>query len=279
MGGGLASLAGGSGSWGLGGRVFCSRSPSACGQGHGQGHGLLGRVFLLSLPFGLRAGARAGARARVFSGARHRARSPSACGQGHGHGVSSGALGSEATGLGDPAEVGPYLGTHGGVDETCMNYQAKNLYEDFKCDAIGVCRNCEPKRGCYAMGSPVGKNNFTRYYAAEWGRINSTDVGANAKQMVAEIGVRGPISGSICVTPEFEAYTGGVFEDTTGCTSLDHSISIAGYGHDATSGKDYWIIRNSWGTYWGEQGWARNVRGTNNLGIETTAEWITPLVQ
>ena len=56
---------------------------------------------------------------------------------------------------------------------------------------------------------------------------------------------------------------------------LGHSISIAGYGTDA-AGKDYWIIRNSWGTYWGEQGWARIARGTNNLGIEITSEWSTP---
>jgi cathepsin X len=128
------------------------------------------------------------------------------------------------------------------------------------------------------MGSPAGENNFTRYFVEEYGRINSTDPAANAKQMVAEIGARGPISGSICVTPAFEAYTGGIFEDTTGCKSLDHSISIAGYGTDAASGKDYWIVRNSWGTYWGEQGWARVLRGSNNLGIEITAEWTTPMI-
>ena len=181
---------------------------------------------------------------------------------------------------GDPAEVAPFIAEHGAVHETCQNYQAKNLYKDFKCDAIGVCRNCgHGGEGCHAMGVTAGVNNFTKYHVAEWGRINSTDAKANAKAMVAEIGARGPISGSICVTPAFEAYTGGIFEDTTGCTSLDHSISIAGYGHDDASGKDYWVIRNSWGTYWGEDGWARIVRGTNNLGIEITAEWTTPLVQ
>ena len=181
---------------------------------------------------------------------------------------------------GDPADVGPFLGSHGGVDETCQNYQAKNLYPDFKCPAEGVCVNCEPgRKGCHAMGQPALQNNFTKYYTEEWGRINSTDVAANAKQMLAEIGGRGPISGSICVTPEFEAYTGGIFEDMTGCTSLDHSISIAGYGTDAATGKDYWVVRNSWGTYWGEDGRFRLVRGVNNLGIEITAEWSTPKLE
>ena len=74
----------------------------------------------------------------------------------------------------------------------------------------------------------------------------------------------------------FEQYSGGIFQDTTGCTTLDHSISIAGYGHDLASGKDYWIGRNSWGTYWGEEGWFRLVRGSNNLGVEAACTWMTP---
>ena len=179
---------------------------------------------------------------------------------------------------GDPAEVAPFLAAQGGVHETCQNYQAKNLYNDFKCDARGVCLNCAPGKGCFAMGAPARQNNFTRYFVEEWGRINSTDYKANAKQMVAEIAARGPISGSICVTPEFEAYKGGIFEDKTGCVTLDHSISIAGYGTDPETGKDYWIGRNSWGRYWGEDGWFRLARGSNNLGIEITSEWSTPKV-
>ena len=79
----------------------------------------------------------------------------------------------------------------------------------------------------------------------------------------------------MCVTPQFESYTGGIFVDKTGCTSMDHEISITGYGTDAELG-DYWIGRNSWGTYWGEKGWFRLKRGSNNLGIETDCVWATP---
>ena len=181
---------------------------------------------------------------------------------------------------GDPSEVGPYLHKNGIVHETCQNYQAKNLYKDFKCDAMGVCQNCkpsnngDPKKNCFPMGAPANENNFTKYYVDEHGRINSTDYAANAKQMVAEIGARGPIHCAVCVTPAFEKYSGGIFEDTTNCTTLDHSISIAGYGTE--NGKDYWIGRNSWGTYWGEDGWFRLARGTNNLGVAKDCGWMTP---
>jgi len=176
---------------------------------------------------------------------------------------------------GDPSDVYPFLAAEGGVHETCQNYQAKNLYKDFKCDPIGVCKNCDPTKGCFPMGSPAGENNFTRNHPEEWGRINSTETLKNHNAMVAEIGARGPIACALCVTPEFEAYSGGIFKDTTNCTELDHEISIAGYGTDPVHG-DYWIGRNSWGTYWGEKGWFRLARGTNNLGVEKDCVWATP---
>jgi len=92
--------------------------------------------------------------------------------------------------------------------------------------------------------------------------------------MIKEITARGPIVCGVCVTPDFEAYTGGVFVDKTNCTSLDHAVAVSGYGTD--SGTPYWIVRNSWGTYWGEQGWFRIVRGTGDLGITATCNYGVP---
>ena len=75
-------------------------------------------------------------------------------------------------------------------------------------------------------------------------------------------------------TSQYECMHVGIFNDQTNCTTLDHSISIAGYGTE--NGVDYWIGRNSWGTYWGEDGWFRLKRGTNNLGVEKDCAWSTP---
>jgi cathepsin X len=176
---------------------------------------------------------------------------------------------------GDPRDVYPYIKENGAVHETCQNYQAKNLYPDFKCDAMGICKNCDhgaPK--CHAMGQPAGENNFTKYFVEEYGVIEGNNTKANHDAMIAEIGLRGPIGCGVCVTPEFENYKGGIFKDASGCTSIDHEISIAGYGSEG--GVDYWIGRNSWGTYWGEKGWFRIARGINNLGVEQMCQWATP---
>jgi cathepsin X len=86
--------------------------------------------------------------------------------------------------------------------------------------------------------------------------------------MMNEIYQRGPITCAMAVTQAFVNYTGGIFVDTTGRTNLDHDISIVGFGVD-TNGTKYWIGRNSWGSYWGEKGFFRIIRGVNNLNIES----------
>eukprot|EP00937_MAST-01D_sp_MAST-1D-sp2_P006323 g6323.t1 len=174
--------------------------------------------------------------------------------------------GSQSCEGGDPTAVYPYIHDVGAVDETCQNYQAKDLGD---CQAEHVCINCDPDKGCYPMGAPAGKNNYTTYRISEYGEV------AGADKMVAEVGARGPIACSICVTEELEQYTGGVFKDTSGCTQHMHTIAVSGYGTDATDG-DYWLVRNSWGTYWGERGWFRIARGSNNLGIESRCVWAVP---
>lgn len=60
-------------------------------------------------------------------------------------------------------------------------------------------------------------------------------------------------------------YTSGIFNDPTGDKDLDHDISITGWGQE--NGTKFWIVRNSWGSYWGENGNFRVIRGIDNLGI------------
>ena len=56
--------------------------------------------------------------------------------------------------------------------------------------------------------------------------------------------------------------TQGVFTGDCG-KQLDHGVAIVGFG-TTVDGTDYWIVRNSWGPDWGEQGYIRMQRNTSN---------------
>ena len=94
--------------------------------------------------------------------------------------------------------------------------------------------------------------------------------------MKADLSKYGPIACGIEVTDAFEKYTSGIYSEFKTWPSINHEISVVGYGTDEVSGEEYWIGRNSWGTYWGEDGWFRLKRGTNNLGVEKDCVWSTP---
>ncbi|KAF6215880.1 hypothetical protein GE061_000215 [Apolygus lucorum] len=69
-------------------------------------------------------------------------------------------------------------------------------------------------------------------------------------------------------------YTGGIFDPPI-CSQdiLDHGVLVVGYG-TTESGEDYYIIKNSWGDWWGEYGFFRMRRNANNLcGIATQATY------
>ena len=89
-----------------------------------------------------------------------------------------------------------------------------------------------------------------------------------------EIYQRGPIACGVAVPPSLENYTSGIYNDTTGDKNIVHDISVVGYGVE--NGVKYWTVRNSWGTHFGEDGFFRVVRGTNNIAIETDCAWATP---
>jgi len=93
--------------------------------------------------------------------------------------------------------------------------------------------------------------------------------------MLQEIYQRGPITAGISVPQSLEDYTGGIYCDTTGDMQVVHAVSIVGYGVE--DGQKYWTVRNSWGTHWGEQGFFRVCRGTNNIAIESDCNWATPI--
>jgi len=72
----------------------------------------------------------------------------------------------------------------------------------------------------------------------------------------------------------FQNYKSGVLTGACG-TNLDHGVLLVGYGHDTPSNLDYWKVKNSWGTSWGEAGYVRIVRNQDKCGIANEPSYPT----
>lgn len=172
---------------------------------------------------------------------------------------------------GNPLDVYEFAYQQGIPDDTCQQYIAKNMKEPL-CTANQICQDCNPppankkeesgKIRCH----PVEK--YKSYYVKEYGRVSG------AKNMKAEIYKRGPIDCVIEVTDKFHEYRGGIFEEHKDYWQINHAISVVGFGEE--NGVEYWIGRNSWGTYWGEGGFFRIRMHKWNNNIESDCNWAVP---
>jgi len=97
----------------------------------------------------------------------------------------------------------------------------------------------------------------------------------NATQLQAAIANAGPIAISVAAGGLFQLYGGGVFNTNGACGwDIDHAVVAEGYGVDASSNLGFWLVRNSWGGFWGEAGYIRLFRKTDGsaelCGTDTT---------
>jgi len=101
------------------------------------------------------------------------------------------------------------------------------------------------------------------------------DVPANDEASLENaVATKGPVSVAINVVFDFQFYSSGVY-DSSSCSSdpqqLNHGVVVVGF--DNTASKPFWIVRNSWGASWGEQGYIRMAKGKNLCGIADNASY------
>ena len=154
-----------------------------------------------------------------------------------------------------------YIHDVGGIPfDTCLQYEAcssdshnevcKN--RDFSCKPVNICRTSTQKGNVAIKNYP--NVTISRFYALR-----------DHLNMMIEIYKNGPIACAINCVPIMD-YRGGIVDMPNESKSTDHIVSIAGWGTDGD--RKYWIIRNSWGEFWGELSFFRIYMGENQLGIE-----------
>lgn len=163
---------------------------------------------------------------------------------------------------GNPGGVYEYAYEQGIPDSSCEQYVAEDL-DHAICTAIDRCKDCKHppcpegescQENCWAV-------EHKNYHVSHYYSLSGKD------QMKAEIYKNGPISCGVQATPEFEAYTGGVFKQMIFAPMINHEIAVVGWGQEE-DGTEYWIGRNSWGTYWGENGFFKmTMNSWADLGI------------
>mmetsp|Transcript_39782 Transcript_39782/g.124263 ORF Transcript_39782/g.124263 Transcript_39782/m.124263 type:complete len:333 (-) Transcript_39782:2485-3483(-) len=157
--------------------------------------------------------------------------------------------------------------------DTCLVYEACSAdstegtcaHGNYECSAINKCRTCSTFTAEGGFCSEI--DFYPNATIAEYGTISGE------KAIMSEIYARGPVAAEVNASP-LHNYENGIFDDPTAGKEPNHIVSIVGWGTEA--GTPYWIVRNSWGEYWGEMGYFRIKRGENQLFIEGNCAWATP---
>ena len=112
-----------------------------------------------------------------------------------------------------------------------------------------------------ACGSVAGR----RYQAAAWDYVDGADSVPETALIKKALCDHGPVISAVTVTPAFQSYTGGLFDEgNTG--PINHAVMIVGWTPDG------WIVRNSWGNDWGNNGYILIAYKSNNIGYG--AAWV-----
>ena len=148
------------------------------------------------------------------------------------------------------------MGCNGGNPDSAFKYMIKNgqcteasyPYTSGTTKTAGPCQKCTSAGVSFSACSDVAPNDQLALKAAV------------SKQPVV-IAIEAD-------TRYFQSYASGILTDATKCgTNLDHAVEIVGYGTE--NGIDYWKVRNSWGTTWGQNGYVLIQRSssTNDIGV------------
>jgi cathepsin L len=153
-----------------------------------------------------------------------------------------------------------------------------------KCGGSGGCQGATQPLA-FAYTETTGLSLESSYpYSAETGTCDTSKIAPvvtntgvvqlptnNYTALIGAVATVGPVSISVAAG-SWSSYGGGVYSGSCDY-DMDHAVQLVGYGED--SGKLYWLVRNSWGSGWGESGYIRLERfgeGSEPCGTDSTPQ-------
>lgn len=153
---------------------------------------------------------------------------------------------------------------NGGIMEYVFNWikvnGGINYEEDYPFN--GYKRSCRRIPEKYSDMKVLGFKKLGKESYDWWAEADENDM----KEFLYQ---NGPLSIVLNSYPLFN-YASGVIdisEEKCPVSGINHAALLVGYGTDSSTGLDYWIVKNSWGTYWGDKGYFKIRRGNANCGI------------
>jgi len=167
---------------------------------------------------------------------------------------------------GDPKSAWDWVISNGLVSSKCSPYTIPTCPpQDQPCLNFVPTPNCVKQCQDNETWSSSKRYLKTSYY-----------VSSRQLDICAEVVQNGPVEAAFSVYEDFLHYKSGVYVHTTGSYLGGHAVKIIGYGTE--SNLPYWLIANSWTTYWGEKGFFKILRGQNECGIESDIVGGVPLI-
>lgn len=174
-------------------------------------------------------------------------------------------------------------GCNGGYPSGAWNYFKRDgivtgyLYNDTKwcqsyafppCDhhTTGKYEPCGASKPTPACKKQCVTGYSGSYATDKWVAESVYSVPSNVEKIQTEIMTHGPVEAAFTVYQDFLTYKTGVYHHVSGSALGGHAIKIVGWGVE--SGTPYWLVANSWNEDWGNQGFFRIKRGSNECGIE-----------
>lgn len=132
-----------------------------------------------------------------------------------------------------------------------------------------------------AQNAPCAYTTPTMWYAvSSWGYITSANSVPSVSAIKAAIYTYGSVSAYINADNFFQAYTGGIFTTNKKAKTTNHAIILCGWDDS----QQVWLLKNSWGTGWGETAWGKGLGTKGFMRIKYNcpnlvgqgASWVLP---